>query len=109
MWYVRTKASCSLCRSEGSKLNTSDDMTRSLWRETFGVPFARPGSMFRGNPPQGKLLALTEKYQRGLLAPKQMDVELNSVRVPAIPPNVKLEGDTVGAGILLLPLLLLLP
>ncbi len=80
-------------RSEGSKLNTSDDITRSLWRETFGLPFARPGSMFRGNPPQGKLLMLTEKYQRGLLAPKQMDVELNSVRMPAMPPNVKLEGD----------------
>jgi len=31
---------------------------------------------------RGKLLALTEKYQRGLLSPKQMDVELSSVKLP---------------------------
>ncbi len=49
--------------------------------------------MFRGGPPQGKLMPLTEMYQKSLLAPKQMEVELNSVKVPAIPPHVKLEGE----------------
>ncbi len=76
-------------RSEGSKLNVSDDLTRRLWMETFGVPFPRPGSMFRGNPPYGKLMLLTEKYQRGLLAPKEIDVELNSVRMPSLPSVVQ--------------------
>ena len=40
------------CRSEGSKLNSSDEVTRTMWLEEYHVPFARPGSMFRGNPPQ---------------------------------------------------------
>jgi len=39
-------------RSEGSRLNNADDVTRRLWTDTFGVPFARPGAMFRGNPPR---------------------------------------------------------
>lgn len=72
-------------RSEGSKLNNADDVTRKLWYETFKVHFARPGSMFRGNPPHGKLFNLTEKYQKGLLAPKKMDVELNSLRMASVP------------------------
>merc|ERR1711974_465219 len=54
----------------------------------FNVPFARPGSMFRGNPPNGKLLRLTGALQRSLLAPKEMDVELDSVRLN-ITPKVK--------------------
>ena len=41
-----------LCRSEGSKLNNADEVTRKLWFEEFSVPFPRPGSMYRGNPPQ---------------------------------------------------------
>ena len=72
-------------RSAGSKLNTSDEMTRKLWSAKFNVPFARPGSMFRGNPPNGKLLRLTSSLQRSLLAPKEMDVELDSVRLNVTP------------------------
>ena len=68
-------------RSEGSKLNTSDAITRNLWSLKFGVPFARPGAMFRGNPPNGHLLQLTPTLQKSLLAPKEMDVELDSVRL----------------------------
>ena len=37
--------------------------------------------MFRGKPPQGRLFPLTEHYQKGLLAPKEMDVMLNSVKM----------------------------
>lgn len=76
-------------RSEGSKLNTSDDETRKLWAETFGVAFARPGSMFRGNPPQSRLFDLTPRYQKALLAPKEMDVELNSVEMSSLPGKEK--------------------
>ena len=42
-------------RSEGSKLNNANDVTRAMWFEEFRVPFPRPGSMFRGNPPQVKV------------------------------------------------------
>ena len=38
-------------------------MTRGLWRKTFNVSFPRPGCMFRGNPPCGRLHPLTETYQ----------------------------------------------
>ena len=101
-------------RSEGSKLNNADNVTRRLWQDLFKVPFARPGSMFRGNPPQGKLFPLSSRYQKGLLAPKviiinqsllfhrsttyldvdlstfliipqEMDVELSSVKMSSVP------------------------
>merc|ERR1719414_62302 len=68
-------------RSEGSKLNTSDEITRKLWYDQFKVPFARPGSMFRGNPPHGKLLHISTPLQRSFLAPKEMDVELDSIKL----------------------------
>ena len=71
-------------RKEGSKLNNADDVTRRLWQELFKVPFARPGSMFRGNPPKGKLFPLTPRYQKGLLAPKEMDVELSAVKMSSV-------------------------
>ncbi|XP_078655975.1 uncharacterized protein LOC144902415 [Branchiostoma floridae x Branchiostoma belcheri] len=38
-------------RSPGSKLNTSDDQTRTLWKTTFGKDFPLSGAMFRGPPP----------------------------------------------------------
>ena len=40
-------------------LISSFKVTRRLWMDEFTVPFARPGSMFRGNPPQGKLFDMT--------------------------------------------------
>ncbi len=96
-------------RSAGSKLNNADEVTRRLWQNLFKVPFARPGSMFRGNPPQSKLFPLTERFQRGLLAPKEMDVELNAVKMSSVPNicrddkssssaifTVQLETDTHG-------------
>lgn len=72
-------------RNAGSKLNNADDVTRRLWQDLFKVPFARPGSMFRGNPPKGKLFPLSARYQKGLLAPKEMDVELSAVKMSSVP------------------------
>ena len=72
-------------RAAGSKLNNADDVTRRLWQDLFKVPFARPGSMFRGNPPKGKLFPLSQRYQKGLLAPKEMDVELSAVKMSSVP------------------------
>ena len=68
-------------RSEGSKLNNADEVTRKLWRETFQVSFPRPGSMFRGNPPYGKLNALNETYQKTLLLPREIDVQIDRIQL----------------------------
>ena len=68
-------------RSEGSKLNNADDVTRKLWRETFNVSFPRPGSMFRGNPPYGKLNTLSETYQKTLLLPREIDVQIDKIQL----------------------------
>ena len=51
-------------RSSGSKLCNSEETTKKLWKSTFDSNFARTGSMFRGNPPQGKLWNLTEEFQK---------------------------------------------
>ena len=48
-------------RTEGSKLNNADEHTRKLWFDEFNVPFARPGSMFRGKPPQERRIRRREK------------------------------------------------
>ena len=66
-------------RAEGSKLNNADEVTRALWLKRFSVPFARPGSMFRGNPPYGRLSKVTSTLQKTLLAPKEMEVEIDSI------------------------------
>ena len=74
-------------RAEGSKLNNADETTRALWLKRFGVPFARPGSMFRGNPPYGRLRKVTSTFQKTLLAPKEMDVEVDSISLN-VPSNI---------------------
>lgn len=42
-------------RSPNSKLTLSDKMTRSLWKEFYGVHFASCGAMFRGVSPYRRL------------------------------------------------------
>ena len=74
-------------RAEGSKLNNADEVTRALWLQRFDVPFARPGSMFRGNPPYGRLHKTTSTFQKTLLAPKEMEVEVDSITLN-VPSNV---------------------
>ena len=54
-------------RSPGSKLNNSQAVTEKLWKSTFGVEFSRDRCMFRGNPPHGKLLPLTDEMQNSIL------------------------------------------
>ena len=91
-------------RSEGSKLNTADEITRKLWLEEFSVPFARPGSMFRGKPPQGQLFPISSYFQRSLLAMREMDVTVSSVKITELPRlqeeslvlSVQLETDEKG-------------
>ncbi len=71
-------------RSEGSRLCRAQDRTEELWRgericfmgnaaasnqflrcsEHFGARFSRPGCMWRGEPPRGRLAPLTEQLLR---------------------------------------------
>ena len=91
-------------RTEGSKLNTADETARKLWLQEFSVPFARPGSMFRGKPPQGKLFPISSYFQRSLLALREIDVTLASVKITELPTlqedslvlSVQLETDEKG-------------
>ena len=93
-------------RTEGSKLNNADEHTRKLWFDEFNVPFARPGSMFRGKPPQGKLFPITDYFQRSLLALREMDVTVSSVKISDLPKleeeslvlSVQLQTDEKGTG-----------
>ncbi len=53
-------------RSEGSKLMSGDRQTRELWKETYGENFPIPGVMYRGAPPKGKLLDLSDEIDMHL-------------------------------------------
>ena len=74
--------------------------------QEFAVPFARPGSMFRGKPPQGKLFPISNYFQRSLLALREMDVTVSSVKISDLPRleeesivlSVQLQTDEKGAG-----------
>jgi hypothetical protein len=82
-------------RSEGSKLNDADEVTRKLWKKTFGVSFGRPGSMFRGNPPNGRLHPLTETYQKGLQHPREIDVQIGKIQFNSLPADHPLPEQAV--------------
>lgn len=82
-------------RAEGSRLNNADEMTRKLWHEEFGVTFSRPGCMFRGNPPYGKLHPLSETFQKSLLHPRKIDVQIDKIQVSSLPADHPLPSEAV--------------
>ena len=68
-------------RSKGSKLNTSSDETSKLWMETFGVPFGRPGCMFRGDPPFTRLGTISEPLLDSTRMAVEMTVHIKNVKL----------------------------
>ena len=76
-------------------MNNADDVTRNLWRQTFKTSFARPGSMFRGNPPYGRLHVLSETYQKALVLPREIDVQIDKIQVSTLPPDHPFPDETV--------------
>ena len=69
-------------RSKGSKLVNAEGQTRTLWKETFGKDgkdFAQPGAMFRGEPPNGKLLMIDNEVQMNILKGSHYTVKLKDV------------------------------
>ena len=65
----------------GGKLNNGNIETSMLWNLEFSVPFARPGSMYRGNSSYGKLMRLDESYSEQILSSLSMDVKLKEIKV----------------------------
>lgn len=67
-------------RSPGSRLNTSDAVTRHLWKTTFNEHFSAYGAMYRGNPPTGKLGNISETDMFGLVS-KSVEIKFNKVEL----------------------------
>lgn len=68
-------------RGPDSKLHCADMQTRELWRKAYqGDEFSRPGCMFRGEIPTGKLHHV-ETTQLYALSCKTSTITLHSVRL----------------------------
>ena len=51
--------------------------------------------MFRGNPPYGRLHPLTETYQKALLLPREIDVQIDKIKVSSLPADHPLPVEAV--------------
>ena len=69
-------------RSEGSVLSAAFARTKELWLETFKENYEKPGAMYRGEDPRGKLSAVGAGCD---LVKVQIDAfEIESLTVPKI-------------------------
>ena len=67
-------------RTPGSKLNNSEEITRKLWKKTFNQDFSRPGSMYRGMPPNGRLFSLNDSaFQNDLLMGESYSIDFEDL------------------------------
>ncbi|XP_052807820.1 uncharacterized protein LOC128236760 [Mya arenaria] len=48
-------------RSDGSTLSNGDRVTKRKWKDLYGESYARPGAMYRGEPPYGTLESVPKK------------------------------------------------
>ena len=71
-------------RSEGSKLNTSQQATQRSWLTAFNENFMLFGAMWRGNNPIGKLFSMTSQncYE---LATKSCNVRFERLELKNLP------------------------
>ena len=75
-------------RSDGSKLNNAHEITVRLWNEAFGNSFAKPGAMFRGDPPNGKLWQIKQEYLTQMLSFSRFNVRITRL-------EIRLESSTI--------------
>lgn len=68
-------------RNPGSKLCNSQDVTERLWKKEFGEDFSRSGSMFRGLPPQGKLLEIAKHAESEVMDGTDFNLFLKDLEV----------------------------
>ena len=65
----------------GGKLSIGNIDTSLLWNGAFSVPFARPGSMYRGMPLHDQLMPLDGSLGKGMMASLTMDVKIREIKV----------------------------
>ncbi|XP_023932117.1 uncharacterized protein LOC106156973 [Lingula anatina] len=75
-------------RSEGSKLDRANKLTRRLWQALYGVSIAQPGCMFRGSPPEGKIVAMTTA-QVSSITSKHTHVTITKADAINVPPSTR--------------------
>ena len=72
-------------RSDGSKLNNAHEITVRLWDEAFGKSFAKPGAMFRGDPPNGKLWPIKQEHLTQMLSFSRFNVRIARLEIRLAP------------------------
>ena len=83
-------------RSEGSKLCNAEEQTRILWKATFKQDFSRPGSMFRGDPPNGKLWPIPNCIHESLVRGVLYHVSLSAMQWTASSVKEAEKYSTIG-------------
>ena len=68
-------------RSEGSKLNNAHEITVKLWKDAFSHSFAKPGAMYRGDPPNGKLWPLKQEHLTQMLSSSRFNVRITKLEI----------------------------
>ena len=72
-------------RSDGSKLNNAHEITVRLWNEAFSKSFAKPGAMFRGDPPNGKLWPIKQEHLTQMLSFSRFNVRIARLEIRLAP------------------------
>merc|ERR1719295_574880 len=72
-------------RTEGSKLCNSQQITEKLWRDEFGEDFCQPGAMFRGLPPNGKLMPILPEHRLLLQGGRTFTLTVEKFRMAVLP------------------------
>lgn len=67
-------------RNHGSKLSNAYQETRKLWQEEYGEAFAKPGAMYRGDSPRGRLYLLTKQDIEGFSG-RNAEVVIKSISI----------------------------
>ena len=69
-------------RSEGSKLNNAHEITVKLWKDAFSNnSFAKPGAMYRGDPPTGKLWPPKREHLTQMLSFTRFNVRITRLEI----------------------------
>ena len=64
-------------RTEGLKLCNSQQVTEGLWQKEFNENFGQRGAMYRGQPPQGKLINILKALETDILSGVCHDLTLS--------------------------------
>ena len=68
-------------RSDGSKLNNAYEITIKLWKDTFSNSFVKPGAMYRGDPPNGKLWSPKQQHLTQMLSYSRFNVRITRLEI----------------------------